>query len=265
MVSYQQLLKKYLETTVKKEASDLHICVGYPPMIRVNDALYPVPGEPKLMPRDSQGLCLALMTQEQQEKFLREKEIDFSYAFENESRFRVNVFFQKGFISGALRVIPTRVRTVEELGLPSILHHFTDVSQGFVLITGPASHGKSTTLASLIDEINHKRCDHIVTIEDPIEYMFKPDRCVIEQREINADTYSFGAALKSIFRQDPDIIMIGEMRDLETVGTAITAAETGHLVFATCTPIPEPRLSTGSSILFPPSSKTRCAPRFPPA
>ncbi|MCX6758683.1 MAG: PilT/PilU family type 4a pilus ATPase [Candidatus Nealsonbacteria bacterium] len=233
MVSYQQLLKKYLETTARKEASDLHISVGYSPMIRVNDALFAMPGEPKLTPRDTQGLCLALMTLEQQEKFLREKEIDFSYAFENNFRFRVNIFFQRGFISAALRFIPTTIRTINELGLPQIIHNFTEINQGFVLVTGPASHGKSTTLAALIDEINQKRCDHIVTIEDPIEYIFKGGNSVIEQREVNSDTCSFSAALKSIFRQDPDVIMIGEMRDLETVGTAITAAETGHLVFAT--------------------------------
>lgn len=233
MISYSQLLKKYLEITANKQASDLHLTAGYPPMIRVNDSLSPIPGEPTLMPRDSQGLGLALMTQEQQEKFLREKEIDFSYSHEGESRFRVNVFFQRGFISAALRLIPTKIRTLEELKLPSILHKFIEVNQGFVLVTGPSSHGKSTTLAALIDEINHKRCDHIVTIEDPIEYLFAPDKSVIEQREVNSDTFTFAAAMKSLFRQDPDVIMIGEMRDFETVGTALTAAETGHLVFAT--------------------------------
>ncbi len=233
MISYSQLLKKYCEITVKKEASDLHFCVGYTPIIRVADSLFSIPGEPKLTPRDAQGLALALMTKEQQEKFLREKEIDFSYAFDSESRFRVNVFFQKGFISTAMRLIPTRIRTVEELSLPAILHKLIEMSQGFVLVTGPSSHGKSTTLAALIDEINQNRCDHIVTIEDPIEYMFKPAKSVIEQREVNSDTYTFAAALKSLFRQDPDVIMIGEMRDLETMTTALTAAETGHLVFAT--------------------------------
>lgn len=233
MTNYPQALKKYLETTVKKDASDFHVSAGYPPIIRINDVLYPIPGEPRLSPKDCQGLVLALMTPDQQEKFLKDKEIDFSYALENDCRFRVNAFFQKGYISAALRLIPVKIKTVEELGLPAILHKFTEVSQGFVLVTGPASHGKSTTLAALIDEINHKRCDHIVTIEDPVEYMFKADRSVIEQREVSSDTLSFSAALRSIFRQDPDVIMVGEMRDFETVGTAITAAETGHLVFAT--------------------------------
>ena len=233
MVSYQQLLRKYLDITVKKGASDLHLAAGYAPTVRISDNLMPIPGEPVLLPRDSQGLVLALMSQEQQEKFLREKELDFSYAFENENRFRVNAFFQKGFISGALRLISTQIRTLEELGMPAVLHKFSESSQGFVLITGPSSHGKSTTLAALIDEINQTSSEHIVTIEDPIEYMFKPAKSVIEQREVNSDTYTFAAALKSLFRQDPDVIMIGEMRDLETMGTALTAAETGHLVFAT--------------------------------
>lgn len=233
MIGYQQVLKKYLDITAKKEASDLHITVGYPPTLRVNGVLVPIPDEQILSPRDTQGLCLALMNTEQQEKFLKEKEIDFSYSFDNDVRFRVNVFFQRGFISAALRFIPTKIRTIEDLGLPAIIHNFAEVTQGFVLVTGPASHGKSTSLAALVDEINHKRCDHIVTIEDPIEYIFKPESSIIEQREVNSDTHGFGAALKSVFRQDPDVIMIGEMRDLETIGTAITAAETGHLVFAT--------------------------------
>lgn len=231
--NYQQLLAKYLGITVKKSASDLHISVGYPPIVRLNDSLWAIPDEPKLSPRDAQGLAFALMTVDQQEDFLNNKEIDFSYAFEQESRFRVNVFFQKGCISAALRLVPTRIKTIKELNLPDVISQVTEAAQGFVLVTGPASHGKSTTLAALIDQINHKRCDHIMTVEDPIEYIFKPERSVVEQRELNADTLSFAAALKSLFRQDPDVIMIGEMRDLETIGTALTAAETGHLVFTT--------------------------------
>ena len=231
--NYQQALDKYLAATIKKEASDLHFCVGYPPIIRVNDSLWAIPGEQKLSARDGQGLAFALMTQEQQDEFVKNKEIDFSYAFQNEHRFRVNVFYQKGFVSAALRLIPDRIRTLKELSLPLALNHFTEATQGFVMITGPSSHGKSTTLAALIDSINHERCDHIITIEDPIEYIFKPDRSVIEQRELNSDTYAFDSALKAVFRQDPDVIMVGEMRDLETMSTALTAAETGHLVFTT--------------------------------
>ena len=230
---YPQLLDKYLQVTIEKEASDLHLSAGYPPIVRINGELWAVPKESALAARDSQGLAFALMSAEQQAQFLKFKEIDFSFAFRNTNRFRVNIFFQKGSISCALRLIPTRIRTIKELKLPSIMQKFIDSTQGFVLITGPASHGKSTTLAALIDAINHSRCDHIITIEDPIEYLFKPDCSVIEQRELNSDTYSFSMALRSMFRQDPDVVMIGEMRDAETIGTALTAAETGHLVFAT--------------------------------
>jgi len=232
-MDYSQLLDKYLDITVQKEASDLHLSAGYPPIIRINGELWAIPKEPVLTPKDSQGLAFALMAPEQQNQFLKFKEIDFSYAFQDKDRFRTNIFFQKGCISCALRLIPTKIRTVKDLNLPPVLQRFVESEQGFVLITGPASHGKSTTLAALIDAINHTRCDHIITIEDPIEYLFKPDCSVIEQRELNSDTYSFSMALRSMFRQDPDIIMIGEMRDVETIATALTAAETGHLVFAT--------------------------------
>ncbi len=218
---------------VQKNASDLHLVTGYPPIIRINGELWAIPKEPPLAACDSQGLAFVLMTSEQQNQFLKFKEIDFSYAFEGKERFRTNVFFQRGCISCALRLIPTKIRTVSELNLPPVMHRFVEAQQGFVMITGPASHGKSTTLAALIDAINHTRCSHIVTIEDPIEYLFTPDSSVIEQRELNSDTYSFSMALRSVFRQDPDVVMIGEMRDAETIGTALTAAETGHLVFAT--------------------------------
>jgi len=232
-MDYPQLLEKYLTITVQKEASDLHMVAGYPPIVRINGDLWVIPKEPNLSARDNQGLAFALMTADQQNHFLKFKEIDFSYAFQGKERFRVNIFFQKGCISCALRLIPTKIRTISELKLPPVLQRFNEAEQGFVLITGPASHGKSTTLAALIDAINHSRCDHIITIEDPIEYLFKPDSSVIEQRELNSDTYSFSMALRSVFRQDPDVIMIGEMRDIETIATALTAAETGHLVFAT--------------------------------
>ncbi|MFZ3073854.1 MAG: type IV pilus twitching motility protein PilT [Minisyncoccales bacterium] len=232
-MDYSQLLEKFLAVTVQKEASDLHMSSGYPPIIRINGELWAIPKEPNLSPRDSQGLAFAMMTPEQQNQFLKFKEIDFSYAFQGKERFRTNIFFQKGCISCALRLIPTKIRTLKELNLPPVLQKFVEAEQGFVLITGPASHGKSTTLAAFIDAINHSRCDHIITIEDPIEYLFTPDASVIEQRELNSDTYSFSMALRSVFRQDPDVIMIGEMRDVETISTALTAAETGHLVFAT--------------------------------
>lgn len=234
MPDYNIQLKELLSITVQEQASDLHLSVGHSPILRMGGSLMPLIKKPKLSSEDVKSLADALMTEEQKERFLEKKEVDFSYNFtEKGARFRVNVFLQMGNVSCALRLVPARVPTVEELNLPAILHQFTTPSQGFVLITGPSSHGKSTTLAALIDEINHSRTDHIITIEDPIEYVFKDDRAIIDQREVYQDTLSFARALRSTFRQDPDVIMVGEMRDPETMATAITAAETGHLVFAT--------------------------------
>ena len=181
----------------------------------------------------TEDLVFNLLTPEQKEKFLKEKEIDLSYSFEDKARFRINVFYQRGYLAAALRLIPAQIRTIEELNLPPILHDFTKLSQGFVLVVGPAGHGKSTTLAALLDERNHTRTDHIITIEDPIEYMFTQDKCIISQREVKTDTLDFHNGLRSLLRQDPDVIMIGEMRDTESIATAMTAAETGHLVFST--------------------------------
>jgi len=231
--NYQAQLKELLETTVKEQASDLHLSCGHPPTLRVTGNLIPLMKKKKLGPKDTEGLALAIMTEGEQKRFSEEKEVDFSYNFNERARFRVNVFHQKGEISLALRLITSKIRSIEELNLPPILHDFTKASQGFVLLTGPSSHGKSTTLAALIDEINHTRADHIITIEDPIEYVFEDDRSIIDQREVYQDTMSFSRALRSTFRQDPNVIMVGEMRDPETIATAITAAETGHLVFAT--------------------------------
>jgi twitching motility protein PilT len=226
-------LKELLEIVVKEQASDLHVSVGHPPILRITGRLVPLAKREKMTPKDTQGLAEALMSPEQFQKFLIEKEIDFSYAFGPEARFRVNAFFQEGNISLALRLISQNIKTIEELNLPPIVKEFTKASQGFVLVVGPSGHGKSTTLAAIIDEINHTRNDHVITIEDPIEYIFTDDRSVIDQREIYQDTLSFARALRSTFRQDPDVIMLGEMRDPRTMATAITAAETGHLVFAT--------------------------------
>jgi twitching motility protein PilT len=232
-MNYFPILKNLLEITLAQKASDLHISMGHAPTLRIGGRLVPLVRRKKLSPEDSKGLAFALMNQEQQKRFLEDKEIDFSYSFNNEARFRVNIFFQRGSISCALRLIPSKISTIEDLNLAPILHEFIRPSQGFVLITGPSSQGKSTTLAAMIDEINHTKAVHIITIEDPIEYVFKDDRSIIDQRELNLDTLSFAKALKSTFRQDPDVIMVGEMRDPETIGTAITAAETGHLVLAT--------------------------------
>jgi len=233
MDDYKKQLEELLSFTVREQASDLHLSAGHFPTLRISSRLTPLVKKKKLSPEDSQNLAFELMTEDQRQRFLQEKEIDFSYNFKENTRFRVNIFFQKGNISCALRLIPARVPTLEELNLPALLHEWTRPTQGFVLITGPSGHGKSTTLAALIDEINHTRTDHIITIEDPIEYVFEDDRCIIDQREVYQDTFSFAKALKATFRQDPDVIMVGEMRDPETMAIAITAAETGHLVFAT--------------------------------
>lgn len=231
--NYATQLKELLSTTANEQASDLHISCGHPPVLRVDGMLVPLLKKKVITPADAQGLAQALMTQEQYERMLKEKEVDFSYSFEGSARFRVNVFFEKGNFSAALRLVPSKIPTIDELNLPPILHEFTKANQGFVIITGPSSQGKSTTLAALLDEINHERADHIITIEDPIEYIFKEDKSIIDQREVYQDTLSFAKALRSTFRQDPNVIMVGEMRDPETIATAITAAETGHLVFAT--------------------------------
>ena len=233
MNNYAKKLEELLEITIKQQASDLHLSVGWSPTLRISGRLVPLLKEKKLSAKDTKGLAQSMVSAEEFEKFLEKKEIDFSYHFKDKARFRVNVFFQRKNVSCALRLIPSKIPTIEELNLPQTLHEFTKASQGFVLITGPSSHGKSTTLASLINEINHTKAVHIITIEDPIEYVFKDDRSIVDQREVNRDTLSFTAALRSTFRQDPDVIMVGEMRDSETIATAITAAETGHLVFAT--------------------------------
>jgi twitching motility protein PilT len=235
-MDYIQKLESLLAVVSDEGASDLHISSGHPPILRIQGELIPF-GKEILKKEETKELAFALLGQERRERFLKEKEIDFSYTLLSEgkpkSRFRVNIFFENGNISSALRLISSKVNTIEELGLPPILHKFTKAEQGFVLITGPSSHGKSTTLAALIDEINHTRKTHIITIEDPIEYIFEDEKSVIDQREVYQDTLSFARALKSTFRQDPDVIMVGEMRDPVTMATAITAAETGHLVFAT--------------------------------
>ena len=232
-MKYIDKFYKLLDLTIKSQASDLHLSVDHPPIMRIDGSLVPIIKESKITSEMSKGLAFSLMNKKQQDRFLEKKELDFSYNFQDKARFRVNVFFQRGNVSCALRLVPNRIRTIKELNLPSIIRSFTKVKQGFVLLCGPSSQGKSTTLAALIDEINHTRSDHIVTIEDPIEYVFQDDQSIIDQREVGEDTLSFANALRSTFRQDPDVIMVGEMRDAETIATAITAAETGHLVFAT--------------------------------
>ncbi|MFA5083922.1 MAG: PilT/PilU family type 4a pilus ATPase [Candidatus Paceibacterota bacterium] len=233
MDNFKEKLNELLLTTARQNASDLHIGVGRRPTLRIDGVLIPLQKEPILTPEMSEGLILTLLTEEQKQVFARERQVDFSYSFEDKARFRVNVYFQRGFMAAALRLIPAQIKSIEELKLPPILHDFAKLRQGFILVVGPAGHGKSTTLASVLNEINNERTDHIITIEDPIEYLFVQDRAIISQREVGSDIANFHKGLRSILRQDPDVIMIGEMRDPETIATAMTASETGHLVFST--------------------------------
>ena len=217
--------------------SDLHMGVGHEPCIRVDGELHPVQGAPVLTAEDVERAISEILLPEQMAVYREKLEYDFSFTFlapgGEEARFRGNGFFESGNMALALRLIPMRIRTIEELGLPRTLHEITALRRGLFLVTGPTGHGKTTTLAALIDEINAKRRDHVVTIEDPVEYVYKSKKAIVHQRQVGIDTRNFSEALRRVLRQDPDVILIGEMRDLETVSSAITAAETGHLVFAT--------------------------------
>jgi len=226
-------IKKFLELALNQKASDLHLVVGAPPMLRIDGVIAPVPGEAALTEERAKELIFTLVYEEQKEIILVNKELDFSFSFEDRARFRVNAYHQKSHLSAALRLIPLTIPTIDELSLPQICHSFARLKQGFVLVTGPTGHGKSTTLAAVIDEINQTRKEHIITIEDPIEYVFAHKESIISQREMKADTHSWEIALRSVLREDPNVVMVGEMRDYETVAAALTVAETGHLVFAT--------------------------------
>lgn len=226
-------IKSYLQMVAQQGGSDLHLSVGRPPIIRIDGKLYPISGEKKLTAEETKDAAEVVLNEEQKVRLQKDKQIDFSFDLEGKARFRCNIYFQKGSLSAAFRMIPSKIRTLEELNMPSAIYEFTKPSQGFVLVTGPCGHGKSTTLAALIDNINRTRQDHIITVEDPIEYIFDPDMCIIDQREILQDASNFPSALRAIFREDADVVMVGEMRDVETISTAITAAETGHLIFAT--------------------------------
>jgi twitching motility protein PilT len=229
MVVIKDLLRKMLE----ENASDLHIGVGTPPTMRVNGVLKPVDSVGKLTPAEAKDLIYSILNEEQIKEFESEKELDMSFGIEGLSRFRVNVYQDRGSTVAAFRAIPFEIRSLEELGLPVVVGEFANKPQGLILVCGPTGSGKSTTLAALIDKINVERSYHIVTIEDPIEYLHKHKNSVVNQREVRSDTKSFAASLRHVLRQDPDVILIGEMRDLETVSAALTVAETGHLVFAT--------------------------------
>lgn len=232
-MDYTEKLQELLIATAKQNASDLHIAVGRRPTLRIDGTLVALQKEPITTPEVAEGLISGLLTEEQKARLVREKQLDFAYSLEDKARFRVNVYFQRGYLAAALRLIPSRIKSLEELALPPILHDFSKLSQGFILLVGPAGHGKSTTLAAILDEINHSRSDHIITIEDPIEYLFTQDKCIISQREVGADTQTFHDGLRTVLRQDPDVVMIGEMRDSISMSTAMTAAETGHTVFST--------------------------------
>lgn len=229
----QPRIEILLEEVIKRKASDLHLQVGLSPMLRVDGTLIPVNGSEPLDEEGIESLIFAILDEDQKQILLKDKEFDFSFAFGDLGRFRVNAFHERGNLAAALRLIPNEIVTIEQLGLPEIVNKFASYPRGLVLITGPTGSGKSTSLAALINKINQEQSKHIITIEDPIEFTHKSIKSVVVQREVHYDTYSFSAALRSALRQDPDVIMLGEMRDLETIASAITMAETGHLVFAT--------------------------------
>jgi twitching motility protein PilT len=225
-------MAEILKETLTRQASDLHLAVGVPPMIRVDGHLESLDA-PVLNPNEARELIYSILSQDQRQKLETDWEVDLSYSLYGQARFRVNAYFQRGTLGAAFRTVPVSIKTIEDLGLPPVLHSFCNKPRGFILVTGPTGSGKSTTLAAIIDEINNSRADHIVTIEDPIEFLHQHKKCVVNQREVGTDTKGFPIALRSALRQDPDVILIGEMRDLETIQIALTAAETGHLVFAT--------------------------------
>lgn len=231
-------IRELLDLTIKNKASDLHLLVGIPPSIRIDGILNSISSYPALSPEVMEQMIFSLLNPEQKELLLANKELDFSFGFGggvygNSGRFRANVYYQRGYLSGAFRYLEPKIKTVEELHLPKILNEFSNLKQGFVLVTGPTGHGKSTTLAAIINKINIEKPAHILTIEDPIEYVYPTGKSIVSQREMGQDSHSWSYALRSALREDPDVVLVGEMRDPETISSAITIAETGHLVFST--------------------------------
>ena len=226
-------IESLLEECVRRNASDLHIQYGLPPILRIDGVLTPIASINPLNEEIVRNLVFATLDEEQRKILMKDKEFDYSFAFGDIARFRVNAFHEKGKLAAAFRLIPNQIKNINDLGMPAIVETFADFPRGLVLVTGPTGSGKSTTLAALVDKINREKSTHIITIEDPIEFTHKSQRSVIAQREVHYDTFSFAAALRSVLREDPDVVLIGEMRDLETIQAAITIAETGHLVFAT--------------------------------
>lgn len=232
MDSIKNTMNQLLKLMVKQGASDLHISTNTPPELRIDGSLVPLKSDP-LTPAQTRALCLSLLDEEQRARFEKEKELDFSFGIEDFARFRGNIFMQRGAVSGAFRYIPTKIRSFEELGLPDVMRKFCELPRGLVLITGPTGSGKSTTLATLINQINCNFSKHIITIEDPIEYIHENKSSLVNQREVGTDTESYHTAIRYILRQDPDVVLLGELRDRESIETALTLAETGHLVLTT--------------------------------
>jgi twitching motility protein PilT len=226
-------IQQLMAITVSRKASDLHLLVGHPPSVRIYGDLIPIPGEQPLTPQDMELLVMPLLTEQQKETLIKTWELDLGYNFSKEARFRINIYRQRGTWAAALRVIPSTVKSLDDINMPASVRKLTELKQGLVLVTGPTGQGKSTTLAAMINEINMMKKAHIITVEDPIEFIYPFGKSMISQRELNADTQSFTNALKYALREDPDVVLIGEMRDLETIAAAMTIAETGHLVFAT--------------------------------
>jgi len=244
-------LSDYLFDTIDRGASDLHITAGLPPMVRIHGKVEPL-DYPPLTSNVTRDLIYDILSNEQRQRLENEWELDFAYAVPNTARFRVNVYFQRGALGAAFRAIPEEIKSIQELGLPEVVEDLTEKPRGLVLVTGPTGSGKSTSLAAMIDRINETRHEHIMSVEDPIEFLHSHKKCIVNQREVNQDTKSFAQALKHVLRQDPDVILVGEMRDLETISLAITAAETGHLVFGTLHTQDSPQTIDRIIDVFPP-------------
>ena len=258
-------LDEILAHMLQIKASDLHLTENAPPMVRVKGDLQPVPGYQALDSMQLQQTIYSILTDRQKQRFEEDRELDLAYELPGAARFRVNVMQQQGSVGAVLRTIPWDILPLSALRMPEVLGDFADLPRGLVLVTGPTGSGKSTTLAAIIDQANRTRHGHILTVEDPIEFVHPHRNCVVNQREVGQDTLSFQDALKHALRQDPDIILVGEMRDLETISIALTAAETGHLVLAPCTPVPQDPRSTASSTSSPPTSSPRSALNWPAA